>query len=117
MGVRGFQWLNPRVCEPPHRVTHPEKFDRLVASLAANGWRRDCPVLLGYEAEDDGVVYLVSGSHRHAAAAALQQPIPVWVYTAEEIDTHWGHESWVQLIAHPPLLGEVDPGGEGDTRV
>lgn len=98
-----FRWLDAAACDPPHRVTHAEKFDAIAASLAASGWKPDEPVLLGYERE--GRVQLITGSHRHAAARALRLPLPVLI--RHDVDALWGTDGWVRMIAQPPRLQEI----------
>jgi ParB-like chromosome segregation protein Spo0J len=101
-----FRWLNPRHCVPPHRVTHEERLIALVDSLSSDGWKPGEPALIGYE-EPDGTIQLVSGSHRWAAAAHLDLPLPVYILPRAHMDAIWGTDAWVALLAHPPTLHEV----------
>ena len=78
MGRPWIQDVPIAQCDPPHRVTHDEKQQALAASLCKRGWHG--PPLIGYRT-DDGRIQLLSGSHRYAAAAQVQQmTLPVRVY-------------------------------------
>jgi hypothetical protein len=102
--IPSLLWLSPSDCDPPHRVTHPEKRDALTVALRAP-WEPSCPVLLGYPL--DGRVQLISGSHRHAAAVVAECLLPVYLYPYETIAELWGTDDWVALLAAPPCLQDV----------
>jgi ParB-like chromosome segregation protein Spo0J len=82
---------------PPHRITHPEKFEQLVNEFDTNGWDITEPVLIGYAWEEK--IQLVSGSHRWAAAQEVDMLIPVEVYSYQYMSEIWGTEKWVELLA------------------
>lgn len=90
------QWLLPSMCTPPHRVTHPEKYDELLLSFKTTGWDESKPALLGYHWEN--TIQLITGSHRWYAAEEAKILIPVRVYSYEFIYSIWGTHEWVRLV-------------------
>lgn len=96
-------WIETWRCDPPHRITHPEKYDELRSEFIARGWGDGCPALLGYSL--DGRVQLVSGSQRWAAAhdAGLKQ-IPVVVVSYDDAREFWGSDQWIAWVQKPPMV-------------
>jgi hypothetical protein len=88
-------WIDPNICDPPHRVTHPDKFLELVEMFSDKGWDTSKPVLLGYTLDK---IQLISGSHRWAAANEVNIKIPVVVYSYDEIADIWGTDAWLDLL-------------------
>lgn len=83
-------------CLPPHRITHPEKLEELLESMKLIGWL-GMP-LVGYRL-DDGMVQLITGSHRIVAAElAGLEAVPVEVYSEEYVRSIWGTDHWLSLI-------------------
>jgi len=93
--------LAPSACSPPHGLTHPEKLEQLIAAFESTGWDDTKPHLLGYWWK--GSVQLVSGSHRWLAAKYADIPIPVDVYPYSFMQSIWGTDEWVKLIARYTL--------------
>jgi hypothetical protein len=89
------EWLDPCECDPPHRVTHPEKLVDLLTDMDDHGWRG--AALVGYR-QADGRVQLMSGSHRHAATAFLRIRVPVEVYPEDCVRTVWGTDDWLVIM-------------------
>lgn len=98
-----YEWLRPEQCDPPHRVTDEDRLGALVEALT-DGWGVGQPALIGYHI--DGRVQLISGSHRHAAARINDQRIPVKVYSCSFIQSIWGTDDWLTLLASPPTVKE-----------
>jgi hypothetical protein len=88
-------WLNPSRCLPPHKITHPEKFETLYFEFKENGWSKNEPPLLGYQMKK---IQLISGSHRHAAAKCAKINLPVIIYPYKMIEKMWGTDEWLQLL-------------------
>lgn len=94
--MTNVQWTNTEFCDPPHRVTHPEKFFELLEMFKKNGWDTNHPPLLGYWLENK--IQLISGSHRWAAAKEAEIKIPILLHTYEKIFNIWGTEEWLHLL-------------------
>ena len=88
--------VDPMSCDPPHKVTHPEKFDELVREFSTKGWDINCPNLIGYDF--DGRTQLISGSHRWAAAKVAKIQIPVEIHSYEYVHSIWGTDQWMKLL-------------------
>jgi ParB-like chromosome segregation protein Spo0J len=86
--------LDPKDCDPPHRVTHPEKLNWLISELTVKGWKGR--VLIGYKL--DGRVQLISGSHRYEAAKRLSLKLPVLLYPYDYITAIYGTDEWLFLV-------------------
>ena len=98
-----FKWLDISECTPPHRITHESHLEILINSLK-NGWDLNCPVLIGYEL--DGLVQLISGSHRYEACRYNKLKLPVIIYEYNYIESIFGSNLWIDLVSNPPLLKE-----------
>jgi len=73
-------WVSPWRCDPPHRISHPEKLDELTR-LLAKGWGKGHPALVGYPYGER--IQLLSGSHRIVAAQrAHLKAIPLVLWSA-----------------------------------
>lgn len=90
------KWIYPKHCNPPHRVTHPEKLRDLYEQFNLKGWDITKPPLLGYS---DKKIQLISGSHRHAAAKLADIRIPVIIYPMKRILKIWGTEEWLHVLS------------------
>jgi len=88
--------IDPKLCDPPHRVTHPEKYEELVEEFSSSGWNFHCPNLIGYNFGSR--IQLITGSHRWAAASTAKILVPVKVYTYEYVYNIWGTNEWQNLI-------------------
>lgn len=101
-----FAWVNPVICDAPHRVSHIEKMEQLLESLAQSGWGINCPALIGYLLGKR--VQLLSGSHRiEAARRARLLYVPVVVRTNEQVIEAWGDlEKWQKLMTAPLVTYE-----------
>lgn len=94
-------WIDPSVCDPPHRVTHPDKFLQLVEMFSKKGWDVSKPVLLGYTLDK---IQLISGSYRWAAANAVNIKIPVLIFSYAQIAEIWGTDEWLFLLNNAHLV-------------
>ena len=94
--MNNVQWIDTNLCDPPHKVTHPEKFYELLELFLKYGWDNNHPPLLGYWFEDK--IQLISGSHRWAAANEAHIKIPILLYSYEFIKNIWGTEEWLQIL-------------------
>jgi len=103
--MKKFLWINPKVCNPPHRITHWDKFNDLKQSLST-GWKSNSPVLLGYKFNNK--IQLISGSHRWAAMMELEKKIPVLIMDYEQVYELFGTEDWIEMVKNPPTLEEVN---------
>lgn len=92
------EWHQPKSWVPPHRVTHPEKAEKLYQAFQHDGWDCSKPNLLGYVCDITGDQQLISGSHRHAAALAADILIPIEIFSYEYIKSIWGTDQWIQLF-------------------
>ena len=91
-------WLAPTELLPPHRVTHPERVERLVAAFREGGWDTARPALVGYSYGDR--IQLLTGPHRHAAAAKLGLYVPVVVVPRDTVEMAYGHlGAWYSILA------------------
>lgn len=89
-------WINPNLCDPPHKVTHLEKFLELCDMFYTIGWDISKPPLLGYPIYKK--IQLISGSHRWAAAVRANIKIPVIIYSYEQIYEIWGSDTWLLIL-------------------
>lgn len=93
----GVSWLSPSSCLPPHRVARPEQVEALAAAFREAGWDVQQPALVGYPWGEG--IQLLSGTHRHAAAAQAGIKIPVKIVPYREVQWSWGHlERWLELM-------------------
>ncbi len=98
-------WVDPSECDPPHRLTHEDRYWMLRESLSADGWKIEHPTLLGYRIMDR--IQLISGTHRHAAAKDEQMKLPVALKPMSEIERIWGTDEWLEWVKNPPRISEV----------
>lgn len=90
-------WIDPKHCDPPHRITHPQQVEGLAHSIRRFGW--DGPPLTGYF--DSDRVILLSGSHRFGAALSLGIRLPVKVYAKMQIDRVFGNVPEWKSVVNP----------------
>lgn len=89
-------FVRPESCEPPHRISHPEKVVEFADQFRKYGWAR-FPVLVGYEWH--GRLQLLSGTHRLEAARLTGIEVPVVVHSYENVLSAWGNlEEWRILM-------------------
>lgn len=100
--MNNVQWIETRNCDPPHRVTHMDKFFELYDMFVLHGWDKNHPPLLGYFF--DKKIQLISGSHRWAAADKAGIKIPVLLFSYETITNIWGTDGWLQLLKNISLI-------------
>ena len=82
-----FVWATPKACDAPHTPMHPEQV-AVLAEAFQQGWDCSKPALVGYRL--DGRIQLLSGSHRHAAAAIVGLAVPVVVWPEKDVQEVWG---------------------------
>lgn len=98
-------FVDPKHCEPPHRVTDQNKLTVLLRSLKGMGWSG--PPLVGYFRIGDRAhktIVLLSGSHRWAAATELGYKIPVEVYSQEQAESRHGKPEWITMMNPPATV-------------
>ena len=89
--------LAPESCVPPHRVTHEEKREELRAAFLEGGYSATEPRLVGYRT--GGVVQLLTGSHRWAAARVTGTVLPVVVFPEGVVRHAWGNlPEWTRIL-------------------
>jgi hypothetical protein len=93
--IRPIQWIDSKLCYPPHKITHPDKFIKLAKCFSDTGWNLSKQPLIGYHLDK---IQLISGSHRWAAANKVGIKIPVILYEYEYIKNIWGTDDWVYLL-------------------
>lgn len=97
---RPISWEHPAHWNPPHRVTHVEKLEKIYDSFITVGWLSTRPSLVGYR-DEDGWQQLVSGSHRRAAALLAGIRIPVRIYSYFVMQEAWGNlEEWFKIVGN-----------------
>jgi len=98
-------WVAIEECVAPHRVSHPEKLDKLTEAIA-KGWGSGYPALIGYKTF--GRIQLLSGSHRiEAAKRAGLKKIPVEIRNINEVWEAWGDlEKWRLLMTASEVTNE-----------
>lgn len=105
MAVMNFRtrvkWIDPKCCNPPHRITHFDKFVDLCEQFSENGWDTKKPPLIGYQRKK---IQLISGSHRWAAALYNKIKIPVIIYPYKTIIKIWGTDEWIELLVNAPHI-------------
>ncbi len=82
-------------CEPPHRVTHPDKLMELTKEFSQSGFSTSHQPLIGYY--DENKIQLITGSHRWAACKKTKRYVPVLLQDKEYLNDIWGSELWVHL--------------------
>lgn len=91
-------YIDPWLCEPPHRVTHANKLQYLLRCFSKSGWDNQKPALIGYW--DDESVQLLSGSHRLVAARMAGILVPVVVWDREAVEDAFGNlDRWQAIMA------------------
>lgn len=98
-------FIDPKHCEPPHRVTDTNKLNVLLRSIKGMGWSG--PPLIGYFRVGDTVhktVTLLSGSHRWAAAMELGFKVPVEVYSKDQVEANFNKPEWITMMNPPSTV-------------
>ena len=92
-----LEMLDPELCLPPHKVTHPEKYTILFMAFLYYGFSVASPALVGYPFGEK--IQLITGSHRWAAANDAKIALPVIVYPLEVVKAVYGDlPKWELLI-------------------
>lgn len=87
---------------PPHRAD-PVKVLHIRASMARDGWRQDCSVLVGYTVGN--TIQLLSGSHRFVAAKQEGILIPLVLWAQTEIQDAWGDlDKWHKIMSSGDIV-------------
>lgn len=110
MITHNITWLSPQFCAPPHKLTHPEKYQELYEVFLKEGWGKDYPALLGYpfflNHQNSSIIQLISGTHRWFAALKAGIMIPVVIHDFSFIQKIWGTDDWVEFLKNPPVVTE-----------
>src|ERR1700743_3097950 len=95
-------------CVPPHGlVLEPGsrdeiKVQKLTETFAKDGFDHSMPALIGYPL--DGMIQLLSGTHRHEAAKRAGIRLPIHLHLRSVVEAAWGkEEEWANLIADIPV--------------
>ena len=88
--------MSPKLCCPPHQITHEEKYTSLICDFRREGWKKGTPALKGYIFET--YIQLVSGSHRWAAANYVGIDVPVDLHSYNDVYLIWGTDRWIGWI-------------------
>lgn len=90
-----IQYYDPKRLIPPHRIIRPERVVELAESMLTWGWRGQS--LVGYPWGNQ--IQLITGTHRRAAAEAMQLFVPVVVLNTKQVGMAWGDViKWTQLL-------------------
>lgn len=92
----GLNYLRASECIPPHRVTHPERVERLVTAFRDGGWDIRKPALVGYPF--GGKVQLLNGAARWEAAEEVGILIPVMVCSRIRVEACYGELGYWQKL-------------------
>lgn len=106
-GSTKIEWVDPMLCDPPHRITHHDKMCDLAYLFRIGGWDPEQPALIGYRNGER--IQLVSGTHRWNAAVGVLKRIPVLMIDAEKL---WGSQEWIDFLKNPPKAGSCTPEAE-----
>lgn len=78
------------------------KLNSLIEAFQRDGgFNKDYPALVGYPI--DGMIQLLSGTHRHCAAFQASIKLPVTLWLRSDIEERWGTELWDSTIADIPV--------------
>lgn len=95
-------------CIPPHGlILEPNsrdeiKVQKLTEAFAKDGFDPSMPALVGYPL--DGMIQLLSGTHRHEAARRAGIRLPIHLFLRSKVEAAWGkEEEWANLIADIPI--------------
>ena len=99
--ARSFVWVDPSDCIPPHGLDlasprDANKVEALRKAFEEKGFDKKYPALVGYAL--DGKVQLLSGTHRHLAAAQAGIQLPVTLWLRSDVEETWGTDLWSQTI-------------------
>lgn len=89
-------WVDPWLCELPHRITQPGKVRFLCSMFRAYGWDLSKHALVGYLWNDK--IQLLDGTHRAAAARLAKIDIPIVIFDGAYVETLWGRSGWLDLM-------------------
>ncbi len=99
-------WMDADECVPPHSLDlssehDAAKVEMLVRAFEVNGFDKNYPALVGYPL--NGVVQLLSGTHRHMAAKLTGTKLPITLWLRSDVEERWGTELWKNTIADIPV--------------
>lgn len=90
--------VSPDECDPPHKISHEDKYIELANEFVENGWGSSYPPLVGYEF--CGRIQLLTGSHRWAAAKLAGIQIPIKILSYNQVQAANGDLlEWERILA------------------
>lgn len=102
-----YTLLSAEDCEPPHGLDLTlgsrdlNKVEKLQECFISQGFDLNKPALIGYP--KDGVIQLLSGTHRHEAAKRAGIKLPVSIFPRSIVEAYWGTDKWNDLILDIPV--------------
>lgn len=106
--ARHFVLLHPTDCIPPHGLDLTPgsrdslKVEMLYEAFIKHGFDPKMPALVGYP-DGNGMIQLLSGTHRHTAATRANIFLPVKIILRSIVEASWGLEDWAKVIADIPV--------------
>ena len=100
--ARQYLLLHPDDCIPPHGLDLTDgsrdslKVEYLEDHFRREGFDKTKSALVGYPC--DGMVQLLSGTHRHEAAKRAGILLPVTLELRSVVEAKWGTPAWDELI-------------------
>lgn len=101
-------WVDAKDCMPPHGLDLSSRHDSdkvcmLVDCFESLGFDKQKPALVGYPL--DGMIQLLSGTHRHFAADLTGIKLPVVLWRRVDIERAWGQlEDWLRVMEDIPVV-------------
>lgn len=101
--AKGYILADPVDCVPPHGLDMTPgsrdsiKVEMLTEAFVKNGFDPNEPALVGYPL--DGMIQLVSGTHRHLAAHCAGIKLPIKMMLRSVVEAMWGTPDWDKFIA------------------
>lgn len=89
-------WCDPRILNPPGRITSVDRARQLAASFREVGWLLAESALVGYW--EKGRIQLLNGTHRRAGAMLAKIAVPVLVHEFEAVKEAWDTDKWPEII-------------------
>lgn len=78
-----------------------KKVEALQHAFESVGFDTSKPALVGYVV--DGMIQLLSGTHRHMAALRCDVMLPVTLWLRSDVEEMWGTELWSRVIEDMPV--------------
>lgn len=100
-----YLWIWPEYCDPPHKLTHTNRYLDLLEKFQETGWGYNYPVVVGYNLDDH--IQLISGTHRWYAALDAGIALPVALYDFDYINAIWGTDEWLSLLKNVAKVEDV----------